>query len=547
MDGKKGFKEVLRSVFGRNKEAEAGPEETYETPVEVDVAQETREPMDWKESGRLPPMEGSLLKLWRIWAGDELHPSLSLTADLDTERIQIDSDQLELEVERAAAQLEQAAQKRLQCVENMEKEGAAVLDAQCCIYVSRDKMLAWAFLFPPVGEQGTFGVGEIGRTMQTCHVTSGIDANILVRIMQEKPYFKWLPIAIGTPVIQGTEGKIQEYYTKELPFEVKIDENGVADYKASNYVRQIMKGDVICDITPPVQGKAGTQIDGKTAEPKKIRELKIPKGKNTEITEDGLHLIASIDGNLEYQNGVFEICPVLVIPGDVDYKVGNINFNGDVHIKGIVRENFAVTATGAIIVDGLVEAANIDAGGDLLITRGVVGDNRASIRSKGCLRVKFLENCVVHTKESVYADCIMNSEIYSDNSINVLSGRGSIIGGSLTAAERIRARMIGAQSGRRTELTLGVLSFEKSAAQDRNEAEEADRENGLLEHGGTQPDGKEETRHALLDLERCRLECDIIYPITTLTVRNDTWTAKDIKRQCRVLYDVENEKLKEVY
>ncbi len=542
MDGKKGFKAVFHSVFGRNKEPQTEPVEVQERAVETSPVQETPEPMEWKEIGRLPPMEGSLLKLWRLWAGDELHPSLLLTDGLDTERVHIDDEQLERDVERAAELLELNAQRRLRSIEELEKKEQTVkLDAQCSVYVAQNKMIAWVFLFPPVGEEGAFSAGEVGRALQLSHVTSGIEAAMLVRIMQEKPFFRWLPIAIGTPVVQGSEGSIHEHYAKELPFEVKIDENGVADYKASNYVRQIMKGDVICDITPSVQGSDGVQIDGKPAKAKPIRELKIPKGNNTELTEDGLHLIASIDGNVEYRNGVYEICPVLVIPGDVDYKVGNVNFNGDIHIKGVVRENFRVTATGAIIVDGLVEAADIDAGGDLLITRGVVGDNRATIRSGGCLRVKFLENCVVHAKESVYADCIMNSEIHSDNSINVLSGRGSVIGGSLTAMERIQARMIGAQSGRRTELTLGVQSFDQPAM---SESEEGTAEN---QPEKLQADGQGASACTQADLKRCRLECDIVYPITTLTVRKATWTAKDIKRQCKVIYDVENEKLKEVY
>lgn len=542
MDSKKGFKNVLKSVFGRGKEPQAEQETTQEQILETEVVQEVSEPISKKESGRLPPMEGSLLKLWHIWAGQELHPSLSLTEALNVDQIHMDADQLEREVVRASVQLEQEAKKRFNRIEELEKQGESVkLDAQCSIYVSQDKMIAWAFLFPPVGEEGVFGAGEVGRAMQVCHVTHGINAQMLIQIMQKKPYFELIPIAIGTPVVQGSDGVIQEHYEENLPFEVKIDENGVADYKASNYVRQIMKGDVICDITPPVQGTEGMQVDGKVAKPKSIRELKIPQGKNTELTEDGLQLIASIDGNLEYRNRVFEISPVLVIPGDVDYEIGNINFNGDVRIKGDVRENFTVTATGAIIVDGLVEAANIDAGGDLLITRGVVGDNRAFLRSQGCIRVKFLENCVAYAKESVYADCIMNSEIYSDNSINVRSGRGSVIGGSLTAAERIYARMIGAQSGRRTELTLGVLSFEKSGMPSGGEAANA------AQVHEEEMDAQDAPENMVLDLQRCRLECDIIYPITVLTMRNYTWTARDVKRQCRLLYDVDNEKIKEVY
>ena len=581
MDRRKGLRGVWKAVFGKDRASE--PEQIDEIKEEIPATEEELpEQMDWQESGRLPPVEGNLLELWNRWAGDVLQPSLSLSAGLEENPIETDPQQMEREAERVMRQLEQDAGKRVQRLKSMTKQDQPeTLPAQTALYLSQDKMLAWVFVFPPVGEGGDVRPDEVGMAMQKSHVLSGIDSSVIVRLIQEKPYFQLIPIAVGTPAVEGTDGEIRTYYEEKLPFEVKIDENGVADYKASNYVRQVMKGDVLCDITYPVPGKPGIRVDGSVAEPRKVKEIKVPQGTNTELTEDGLHLIASIDGNLAYRGGVFQISPVLVIPGDVDYKVGNINFNGDVRIQGDVRENFTVTATGSITVDGLVEAADIDAGGDLLITRGVVGDDRALIRSKGCVRVKFLENCVVYAKESVYADCIMNSLVFSDNSINVFSGRGSVIGGTLTAAERIRARMLGAQSGKRTQLRLGVLSYGKAEAQrieqdmERNRREMAEVEAQIkkleqqegvphddpqlaklrlkrtaLELKGRKivPQQTDEDEEQLIpDLQRCRLECDMAYPNTTLTVRNASWTVRETKMHCKVLYDVEKENLKEVY
>ncbi len=572
----KGFKGLLKSIFGKDDELELETREPYLEKLDTIPDKLPEEPMKWEESGILPPLEDSLLKLWNKWAEeDEIRPSLSLTETLDEERVQMDAEQLEAEAKRANMQLQQAAKQRLQQIDAMEKKGNESLDAQCCVYISRDKMLAWLILFPPVGETGTLRVDEIGKAMQSCQVSSGIESDAIVRIIQNKPYFELIPIAIGTPPVEGTNGTIKEYYEKTPPFEVKIDDNGVADYRASNYVYQIMQGDVICDITYAVPGKAGLRIDGSIAEPKKVKDVKIPKGENTEVTEDGLHLIAAIDGNLEYKNGVFQICPVLVIPGDVDYEVGNLNFNGDIHVKGDVRENFVVRATGSIMIDGLVEAATIDAGTDLIITRGVGGDNRALIRSKGSVRAKYLENCVVYAKGSVYADCIMNSQVFSDNSIHVCSGRGSVIGGALTAAEQIQAKMIGAQSGRRTEITLGVFSLQKEELQDieqdmevnRAEIKELDEQLRLLEkeqglEGSDARLAKLRMRQSVLEMKaeqlckrhekvetmvpeltKCRLECDTIYPITTITVHNATWTARDIRMNCRISYDTQKEML----
>jgi uncharacterized protein (DUF342 family) len=230
-------------------------------------------------------------------------------------------------------------------------------------------------------------------------------------------------------------------------------------------------------------------------------------------------------------------------------------------------------------VDGLVEAARIEAGGDLLISRGVVGDNRAMIRSKGTVRVKYLENCVVYASQGVYADCVMNSQIFSDSFIEVCSGRGSVIGGALTAAQNIRAKMIGAKSGRKTELALGVLPYVQIELQDiqddleanRKETEELDRQLGFLERqrgleGSDAHLAKARMRRSVLemkeqqllkrleklepmmqDVTQCSLECNEIYPITTLTVREAVWTAREVKIRCKVYYSKEEKDLKETF
>ena len=451
------------------------------------------------------------------------------------------------------------------------------MDAQFLVYLSHDKLVAWLLILPPHGK-GTLRVDEVGRTLQNHQVTSGIDTACLTSLATEKPYFKMIPIAVGTPAIEGTNGSVVELFPRVLEYEVKLDEEGVADYKSSNYVRQVYKDTVICDIILPVEGTPGLSVDGKVIQPKAVRPAKVPKGRNTTITEDGLQLLATMDGNLEFKGDGFHVRPVMEIAGDVDYETGNIDFTGDVHVKGDVRENFSVTATGSVTVDGLVEAATVEAGTDLLITKGVVGDNRALLKCQGTLRAKYLESCVIYAGKAVYSDCIMNSQVHSDGIIDVTSGRGSVVGGALVAAAGIRAKMIGAESGRRTELTMGVLPVVQAELMDlreeleanRREREELDRQLSYLEarlgmEGSDPRIAKARMRRSVLamkeqqavnriealegqsaDLGHCRLESDLVYPITTLQVGNATWTAKTNVVHCRVAYSENERCLKEV-
>lgn len=531
-----------------------------------------------ERAAQLPELKGALLEVWHKWSGDYSPPCLSLMTGKSAEDFPMDEQLLKREVVRLMVQLEQDAKRRLQCIEQAEKNEGQSLDAFCQIYLSRDKMVAWSFVFPPFGPNGTMRGKSVGYALEQSGVTTGIDSGSMVHIFNEPLYFKLVPIAIGTPAVQGIDGRVTEKFPREITKEVKVDENGIADYRTASYVQVIEKNAVICDIDPPQQGTAGLQVDGKVVEPKPVKAAKIPAGANTTVTEDGRHLIASREGHLEFSHGLFHVRPLLEINGDVDYSTGNIDFPGDVHVKGDVRENFTVRASGTIMIDGMVEAAAIEAGKDLVITRGVVGDNRALIKSGGSVRVKYLENCVVYAAKQIFADCIMNSSIFSDDAISVMSGRGSIIGGALSAAHTIKAHMIGAQSGRRTELTLGVLPYLQNEIQDINgdlsnihkEQAKLDKELAFLENsqglqGVNEKLAKARMRKSVLgmkeqqlkirrehletmepELSLCRIECDVIYPITSLTVSNSNWTARRMIKPCKIVYDIRTEELKEI-
>ena len=578
---KSGFKGFLQSILGQDDEPETSELEVTEEKAEVSEYQSSTVEETFVESTVYVQMQPTLRQVWKLWGGNESPPTLSLTEGLDG-RIKLDHQQLKRESERIAALLEKDAKVRLREIEQAQVKELDGVDAQCMVYLSWDRMIAWLFLFPPVGERRSRGnlMERIGKTMQERKVVSGINTDAIVKIAQHPPYFQLIPVAVGTPAIQGINGDVTPLFEKSLPREVKIDETGRADYKYTNYVRQVMKDDTICEITLPVPGTAGLRVDGTVEEPKPVKPAKIPKGVNTMVTEDGLRLVATMDGHLEFTNQSFQVRPVLVVKGDVDYEYGNIQFTGDVHIEGDVRENFSVSATGSVTIDGLVEGATVEAGTDVLITRGVVGDNRALIRSGGCVRVKYLENCVVYAKDGVFADCIMNSQIFSDSVIEVCTGRGSVIGGAMTAAQSIKAKMIGAESGRRTELTLGtypyvqneLINIEEDIEANRMERDELNRTLSRLElqqglEGSSAKLAKARMRRSVLDIKekqlegrkakleemtmpdvtRCKLEADAIYIGTSLTVHDAVWKAPKTLIHCRILYDPEEHILKEYH
>lgn len=519
-------------------------------------------------------MQGSLLELWKKFNDDELTPGRMPM--LDEERLNAlhpTKQKFELERLRLAAQLETDAKKRLEEMRHAQERENKALDAICRVYVSKDKLIAWCFAFPPYEGGEELSSAMVGMALEKAGVKVGIDPQGMVSMFQEPRYLRLVPMAFGEPPVEGEDGQITENFPRELTREVVVDEHGIADYRAMNYVQIIKKGSVICDITPPVKGTPGIRLDGKPIPPRSVQMPKVPHGVNTTLSEDGRQLLATMDGHLEYTNGAFHVRPVLEIHGDVDYNTGNIDFIGDVQITGDVRENFSVRATGSITVDGIVEGATVDAGGDLTITRGVVGDNHALLKCRGVFRVKYVENSRVCAGGSVYADCIMTSQVFSDQAIEVTEGHGSIIGGTLTAGEAIRANTIGAQSGRRTELTLGVLPYTESEREKiADQVHEVEHEIETLEWEYKHLEGKdpakaaekrgrlpilqlkasrlakkyEELKGREADITKCRFECGTVYPMTSLQLGPMKWSTDQLRRQCKIIYDEESGALREL-
>lgn len=145
------------------------------------------------------------------------------------------------------------------------------------------------------------------------------------------------------------------------------------------------------------------------------------------------------------------------IKGNVDYSTGNINFVGDVDIQGDICSGFRVKALGNITVNGVVEACKVEAGGDITLQKGVKGDMQAVIQSHRNIYAKYLESCTIYVRENLQSDCIINSNIYSDGSIHVDSGRGAIIGGSIRAAKSVNAKIVGSKAECRTFIRLGGM------------------------------------------------------------------------------------------
>lgn len=319
---------------------------------------------------------------------------------------------------------------------------------------SMDNMTEWMFLLPPQGGPDVTPE-EIAVALDESRVKFGIDWDLAQRVVKERLYFKLLPIARGQQPVDGTDGKLIECYSRESTLTLKERPDGTIDYKSSGSTRLISIGDVICRLEPPGEPVNGVDVRGAKVQAKAGTPARFPRIKNTVVSPEGDELRSAISGHIYYENDQFMVESLLVIDGNVDGTVGNLNYDGDIRIQGDICEGFTVKATKSITVGGMVASATVIAGGNIVVEKGVNGNGMGRLEAKGKICSKFLENCTATSGGDIVAESIIWSDLFCRGSVTVTAGRGVIIGGSVVALESITAKVVGNSSRRHIDITLG--------------------------------------------------------------------------------------------
>ncbi len=403
----------------------------------------------------------AIFKLWTVYSeqtGWKPKPKLAFEGIPD---LLMDDVTAKAELLRLQMFVNSTANGRFEQLRKVEKRGEEQsslpdLDAQVAVFLSKDNLTAWLLAYPPVGDGRELDREALDRELAKQQVRFGIDEELLEALPQNpERYFRLFLAAQGRAAVNGVDGRVIDLFPRTEERKLTVDENNRVDYTNLDFIHNVEKDGVICRIVPPTQGEPGRTVQDQAVPAKAGKPASVPKGRNTAVSEDGQSLVSTITGHVEFSGRTFQVKPVLDIPGNVDFSVGNINFLGDVCIHGDICSGFTVRAMGNITVQGVVEACTVEAGRDLVVARGVQGDNQAVIRAQRSVFAKYLENSCVYAKMDLESECIINCDVYCGGGVTVRSGHSKIIGGKIHAAHEVKAGVVGSRVGNRTDIVLG--------------------------------------------------------------------------------------------
>lgn len=329
-------------------------------------------------------------------------------------------------------------------------------DAFAEIAVAEDKMSASILVNSPVGGGRDITLEELRDMLDQMGIEYGIDEDKLKDIVENELYNQVFQFAEGTPAVDGTNGKIKDYFPRHKEVKFASKENDSIDFKSTNYIHNVKAGELVCELTPPEPPQDGVDIFGNTVYGKPGIMPPIPQGKNVVYNEEKDKLLTGCEGNLSFRSGRFHVEKILNIGGNVDNSVGNIDFTGSVSIKGDVLEGFTVKAKGDITVMGIVEGATLTSGGSITLYKGMRGMKSGVLEAAGDITAKFLEDSKIYARGDIQAEYIINSEVSCGNNLTLTGRRAAFIGGVCSVYNVMNVKTVGAMSQITTLVTLGV-------------------------------------------------------------------------------------------
>ncbi|MDO4304204.1 MAG: FapA family protein [Bacillota bacterium] len=339
------------------------------------------------------------------------------------------------------------------------------------VKIDDDNMNAFLYLMPPGDERDNYTMEELIGFLQKNGVTTGYHHSNLAAMIKKRVYRREIVAARGQAAVEGRDGYFDYKFDPDQYRAPKVLADGRVDYTNMSTLQNVRKGDVVAVYHHVMPGQDGFDVKGKPILAGRVKEIPPLRGQAVSNQEDPDVYLATKSGKIEFKDGRIDIQNLHEINGDVTLITGKVEFFGDVVINGNVESGVVIRAGRNIEIKGTVEAVNLFAGGDIILSRGIQGGQKAKVSARGNIFADFIEHTVVMAGGSVQANTILNSRISADDKVILTGKKGAIIGGYTHATKGITATEIGNAAEMRTVVHAGCEKEIYQRAQDARKRE----------------------------------------------------------------------------
>lgn len=330
------------------------------------------------------------------------------------------------------------------------------IDEYVRVIINEERTYAKARFYPPSNQGRLLAKDDIVGHLVRAGVKYGLDEEAILEFQKERKYCTDLILAKATLAVQGHDASITYHFNTDLTLKPKRNEDGSVDFHQLDMISGCNKDQLLATLTPMDQGKPGIDVCGVIIRPNKVNNRVLRHGNKIYLSEDGLRMYSQVDGHVSLVDGRVFVSDTYEVHADVDASTGDIEYEGNVVVKGNVITGFSVKAKGDIEVNGVVEGAYIEAGGQIVLKRGMQGMNKGILKAHGNIITKFLENAEVIAGGYVSTESILHSKVSAKGDIIVGGKRGFVTGGEIRSGTMISVKTAGSQMGTMTLLEVGI-------------------------------------------------------------------------------------------
>lgn len=318
---------------------------------------------------------------------------------------------------------------------------------------------------------------SLERALTEAGVTAPADAEAVERLfvrLRKGLDIAGIVIARGTPPQHGTDGRFELTCTEE-PSTPSPHRDAKLDFYERETVPSVEAGGLIGSIVPAQEGTPGQTVRGEAIPARKGKAVRIGAGRSVEASEDGSQFRAKVSGVVQLADSVLSVAQAFEIRRDVDFVMGDVRVrHASVVVRGSVRSGRSVACGGDLEVRDTVENAQVEAGGNVRVTRGIAMRDGGHVKAGGSVSAHFAENAtVVAGGDVVIENDLTNCDIQAHGRVLATKAKGRIQGGSVRSGQGVEANEIGSPLGVPTEVVVGLRSDAYAAL--------AAEEKGLLE------------------------------------------------------------------
>ena len=325
--------------------------------------------------------------------------------------------------------------------------------------VSEDNMQAMLTLYPPPA--GTLILDE--KTLKTIlhqeGVTYGIDQATLAESIAKQAVLdrplRNIRIARGILPINGKNASLR-FEVETGPIPGKILKDGTIDFRDRKIFTGVDEQQLIATRVPQTNGTPGMNVLGKIIPPQPGVDVTVKVSGDVNYLPETGRVIATKAGVLSIVNdNDIKVSAKQIIPGDVDFSVGNIESKDSVDIKGSVHSGFHIKTKGDLVIGGNVEGATLSSRANVVVRGGLLGESTKLV-ALGDADINFTERAeIIAGGEIIIRKGAYYSTVSGAGSI-LCSPESKIIGGDFCCAGNFTGGNVGSLRGGAATVAAGV-------------------------------------------------------------------------------------------